>query len=230
MRPLTAAALVITAGLLAALPFRRPALEAQGLSAPGIATGPRGATLDVASVNQVGQWPEGATNFDPSLAWQPLPIRTPQRLMPELPPMPDSYYDAAFELERPDPVRRRFSAAVDYRQSPHGDEAADVGAQAGGDAASDAGLQSSRQPPAQRQQWTADELLQDRFVYTPIQPTQPRFPLAKEAPPRGTQAQQASAGRPGIATQATEGQSGEVHRTPAEGEEQRPRQFIREPQ
>jgi hypothetical protein len=230
VRPLTAAALLITTGLLAALPFRRPMLEASGEQAPGIATGPRGATLDVASVNQVGQWPEGLSSFDASLAWQPVPIRSPQRSVPELPPMPDSYYDAAFELERPDPIRRRFNAAVDYRETPGMGEEPSLGTGSFLDAARDADLQSSRQPRAQHQQWAVEDLIEDRFVYTPIQPLPRGTAVAKDTAQRGTQAQQASAGRPGGAALASEGPSDQALGAAAENDALGARQFIREPQ
>ncbi len=209
LRPLTAATLIVAAGLIAALPFRRSSPDATNESPGGIATGPRSTVIDAAATSPNGEWPAGR-NFDPTLAWQPIPMTLPQRSSPELPPMPDSYYDLAFELEQPDSIRQRFSAAVNHRGEPN---AATVPTPA---------LRSSE--PAQRpdaipfanQELAAEDLIKDRFVYTPIElPAPPSLHAQDSRHQRGTHAQSASM----IRTEMT-----------PQDDASRPRHFIREPQ
>jgi hypothetical protein len=205
LRPTTAAILIVAAGLLAALPFRRPIAEIVDEPLPAVATGPLSTAIDAVSLSRKSDW-SGAAGFDPSLAWQPVPMAFGERPSPEMPPMPDSYYDLAFELEQPDLIRERFTAAV---KNPT----------ATGSTAQAASLPAelpysssiAQQPPRQH---TMDELIKDRFVYTPIEPA--RSAIAEDQRnQRGTHAQSASMVRSG-------GSSSD--------DASRPRQFIREPQ
>ena len=124
--------------------------------------------------------------------------------------MPDSYYDLAFELEQPDPIRRRFSAAVGHRSLaeptiPTGDVLS---------ASPDRQREPAR-PGRDEPVEAAEDLIKDRFVYTPIQlPQQPTQPHAETREPRGVPAQSASMIRPGV--------------TPLD-DSSRQRHFIREP-
>lgn len=218
VRPTTAATLLVAAGVLAALPFRRTSSDRSVEPDPGIATGPRSTATASFSTGRPAEWSDGA-GFDSSLAWQPVPITLPERPAVQLPPMPDSYYDLAFELEQPDPIRRRFSAAVGHRSSAEPKNSSD-GVLSGSpdrDQQRETG-RADRDEPIE----AAEELIKDRFVYTPIQlpqeppqPTaEPREPTAKPREPRSVSAQSASMIRPGV--------------TPLD-DSTRQRHFIREP-
>lgn len=240
VRPVTAATLLVAFGVLAALPFRRDGRTEPAAEHSELLTGPRRdavATLRTAPPTAAGE----GLKFDPSLAWQPVPISLPEWAEPELPPMPNSYYDTAFELEQPDPIRKRFSAAVSDREpSPLVGSAPQTGKLASSRAKSPEKLseklpelprgysletspeQPQSAPPATAASapWsepprTAHDLIQDRFVYSPIAP--PATPPPSEssaAAQRQTPAQRASMVRSGLAAD----------------DPQRPRHFIREPQ
>jgi len=208
VRPTTAATLLVAAGVLAALPFRRTSSDSSAEPAPGIATGPRSTATASISTGRTAEWSDGA-GFDSSLAWQPVPITLPERPAVQLPPMPDSYYDLAFELEQPDPIRRRFSAAVGHRSPaeptiPSGDVLS-------GSTDRDRQREPAR-PGRDEPIEAAEDLIKDRFVYTPIQ--LPQEPPEPNAEPRGVPAQSASMIRPGV--------------TPLD-DSSRQRHFIREP-
>lgn len=214
LRPLTAATLVVAAGLLAALPFRRASQDTCVQPSDSIATGPRSSVIDSASPGRA-EWADGQ-GFDSSLAWQPVPMTLPPRPGTELPPMPDSYYDVAFDLEQPDPIRQRFSAAAANRPEqaniPVGSEPRVTSAVP----QSEPLQPRSSERPAQ-QQVAAEDLVKDRFVYTPIQPPKPpQGPAEDSKGQRGIHAHSASMVRSGG--------------TSDDADAGRPRLFIREPQ
>ncbi len=212
MRPTTAVTLLVAAGVLAALPFRRSASDRPVEPDPGIATGPRSTATASVATGRPAEWSDDG-GFDSSLAWQPVPITLPERPAPQLPPMPDSYYDLAFELEQPDPIRQRFSAAVAHR-SPPAEPAAPLEGLLSGAAERPqdrAAANLGRDEPIE----AAEELIKDRFVYTPIQlPPQRPQADAEAREPRGVPAQSASMIRAGV--------------TPLD-DGARQRHFIREP-
>ncbi len=127
--------------------------------------------------------------------------------------MPDSYYDLAFELEQPDPIRERFSAAVAHRS---------LSAEPPTPVENMLSDSLDRDPPQkptrvdrEKPIEAAEDLIKDRFVYTPIQLTQePPKPDAEAREQRGVPAQSASMIRSGV--------------TPLD-ESPRERHFIREP-
>jgi len=216
---------MIVIGVLAALPFRRANDQDGSAAENSVLTGPSGQMIDSLSANR-GGWGE-APSFDPSLAWQPVPMTLPGQRAPDLPPMPDSYYDVAFEIERPEPVRDRFPAAagtVDPRRM------ALVGAPAGtspGPAPRrDADLSTPGQwanaletvPQASGplpERIAVEDLVADRFVYAPIVP--PAAPAGRSAiSPAGNR---------------TPLQGGSISRsaTTDADDASRPKYFIREP-
>ncbi len=212
MRPTTAATLLVAAGVLAALPFRRTSSDSSAEPVPGIATGPRSTSTASVSTGRPAEWSSSA-DFDASLAWQPVPITLPERPSPQLPPMPDSYYDLAFELEQPDPIRRRFSAAVGHR-SPPAEPTSHIDRVLTGSADRDPRSEAAN-PRQELPIEAAEDLIKDRFVYTPIQlPQEPPKPGEGTREQRSVQAQSASMIRPGV--------------TPLD-DTTRQRHFIREP-
>lgn len=216
---------MIVIGVLAALPFRRANDQGASTAENAVLTGPSGRMIDSLSATR-GGWGDSPA-FDPSLAWQPVPMTLPGQRAPDLPPMPDSYYDVAFEIERPEPVRDRFPAAAGTgdprRMSLAGS------------------LQGTSPGPAQRRdadhsnpgQWAnvletvpqaseplperiaVDDLVADRFVYAPIAPP---------APPTGRSAISTAGNRMPL-------QGGSISRsaTTYADDASRPKYFIREP-
>ena len=223
LRPTTLLAVMIVIGVLAALPFRRPNDQGGSTAENAVLTGPSGRMIDTLSATG-GEWGESSA-FDPSLAWQPVPMTLPGQRAPELPPMPDSYYDVAFEIERPEPVRDRFpAAAVDPRGMSLAGTA--QGTSARPPQRPDADLSNPGQwanalesvPQASEplpERIAVDDLIADRFVYTPIAPP---------APPTGRSAISPAGNRTPL-------QGGSISRTarPHADDASRPKHFIREP-
>jgi len=148
MRSTSVAACIVAVGVLASLPFRRtePAIDPD---APvGLASGPLASQFRQESITGVMQWPE-RPGFDPSLAWQPQPMRF-ETVAPaiEMPPMPDAFTLESIELPIPEPIRERFNAVSAMRSS---------------EATKSPGFQLPPEPP-----------IEDNFAYTP-NPSRPSF-------------------------------------------------------
>jgi hypothetical protein len=112
MRTISLASGIIAIGVIAALPFRRTEKPVDPNAPVGIATGPLGQHLHDQSISSVTQWPE-RPGFDPSLAWQPQPMRLEANTYAfEMPEMPESYPYDSIEVPMPAPVRERFDAVV----------------------------------------------------------------------------------------------------------------------
>jgi len=203
---------MIVGGVVTALPFRRSSNDLENdRPLPSIPATDRIDTLTVAK----GGWGESPA-FDPSLAWQPLPMSVPGHHAPELPPMPDSYYDVSFEIQHPQPVRDRFPAAVAVSGQKVSEQVSDSLAT---DFLQPDRWVTNRQPIPQAseplpERIAVEELITDRFVYTPL------------AKPNAAQSSQAAGG--GVYTPA---QSASMTRTitSGTGDASRPKYFIREP-
>lgn len=240
MRPFKIASCVILTGSLAALPFYRSADEPPSESAPQLATGPRsdpdGLVLGATSRHS-------SPDYDQSMAWQPIPMVLPQRQIEEQPVLPDSYYDLSIPWELPDPIRERYSAAMqpsasDRQRPGAGDEAPGVTAFASQStpvkspavAEEEENIFNDPDPVDEFRKWAAEDrsatqlkdpvtgIIEDRFVFEPIH-SLPAFPAAAKpsvgTTREGTPAQSVSTGRV-------------LPTAPANGE--RPRYFIREPE
>jgi len=148
MRIIPAASLMIVVGVLGSLPFRRvdPTIQ----SPIGAATGPLAPTMEEDSVGGVMQWPD-RPGFDPSLAWQPQPMKLDARAYTfDMPAMPDAFPIDAVDVPIPSPIRDRYDAVVDMRKP-----AIEVG-----------DIEPSVVPAL-----PSSIAIQDRFVYTPPEPT-----------------------------------------------------------
>lgn len=212
MRPFKIASCVVVGGCLAALPFYRSVSTDPAAPPQRLDTGPG---TEAVAWELVGRSRPQPVDGDLSLAWQPIPMVLPQTNVVEQPPMPNSYYDAAIPWEQPDPIRERFSATVAQTES------------------------RSREPRVEPQveefrEWAklgrspraaADptaEMIEDRFVFEPIEPLDP-FPAAAR-PPQGSGP--GISGRDGTPIQnASLGRGGQ----PPTDDANRPRYFIREP-
>lgn len=202
---------MIVGGVIAALPFRRSSND--GDAVQPLVSLPSTDPVDTLTVAK-GGWGESLA-FDPSLAWQPLPMAVPGHHAPELPPMPDSYYDVSFEIQNPQPVRDRFPAAVGV-SSPARDQ--ETGTVATGFSQPDRWV-TNRQPVPQAsgplpEKIAVEDLITDRFVYTPL------------AKPLATQSSQTAAN--GAYTPA-QGASMTRSVTSGTSDASRPKYFIREP-
>ncbi|HBJ34201.1 MAG TPA: hypothetical protein DDZ51_05435 [Planctomycetaceae bacterium] len=156
---------MIVGGVVAALPFRRSSSESDTLQP--LAAPPSTDPVDTLTIAK-GGWGESPA-FDPSLAWQPLPMAVPGHHTPALPPMPDSYYDVSFEIQQPQPVRDRFPAAAGASLPTRVQEA--------GGAITDFSQPdrwvTNRQPVPEAsgplpEKIAVEDLITDRFVYTPL--------------------------------------------------------------
>lgn len=199
-------------GVVAALPFRRSSTDSD--TALPLVSIPSTDPVDTLTVAK-GGWGESPA-FDPSLAWQPLPMSVPGHHAPELPPMPDSYYDVSFEIQHPQPVRDRFPAAAAVSAPAVRDH--ESGAVATDFSQPDRWV-TNRQPVPQASQplpekIAVENLITDRFVYTPL------------AKPSATQSLQTAGA--GVSTPA---HSASMTRTITSGasDSSRPKYFIREP-
>lgn len=238
MRPTHIASCIILTGSLAALPFYRSSDEPPSESAPQLATGPQSDPegLVVGATSR-----HSSPDYDQSMAWQPIPMVLPQRQVEEQPVLPDSYYDLSIPWEQPDPIRQRYSAAMqpsasDRQRLGAGDGAAGVTEFASQSTpvksaamAEEENIFNDPDPVDEFRKWAAEDsssgqlkdpttgIIEDRFVFEPIH-SLPAFPAAAKppvAPARdGTPAQSVSTGRV-------------LPTAPANGE--RPRYFIREP-
>lgn len=202
---------MIVGGVVAALPFRRSSNQSDTLQP--VAAIPSTDPVDTLTVAK-GGWGTSPA-FDPSLAWQPLPMAVPGHHAPELPPMPDSYYDVSFEIQTPQPVRERFPAAVGASSPARDQESGAVAA----DFSQPDRWVTNRQPVPQAsaplpEKIAVEDLITDRFVYTP---------LAK--PELATPPQAATSGA------YTPAQSASMTRSITSGtnDASRPKYFIREP-
>ena len=190
MRPLKIATCIVAGGCLAALPFYRSASNDSEELHQRLDTGPGTEAVDWGFGLRVRTQP---AEPDPMSGWQPTPMVMPQPAVVEQPRMPNSYYDTVIPWEEPDPIRERFSAAA--MPSP---TAAD------------------NQRVESFQNWAASSrasydpvdptegMIEDRFVFTPIEPLDPFPALAKPSnregqppatPKDGTPIQNASLGR-----------------------------------
>lgn len=207
---------MIVGGGVAALPFRRSSTDAD--TVPPSASLPSTDPVDTLTVAK-GGWGESPA-FDPSLAWQPLPMAVPGHHAPELPPMPDSYYDLSFEIQNPQPVRDRFPAAVGASAPTRDRESGAVAT----DFPQPDRWVTRRQsvPPASDplpEKIAVDDLITDRFVYTAL------------AKPNATQSTQTSANgayTPAQSASMTRTSTGGTS-TSGTGDASRPKYFIREP-
>lgn len=147
MRPITFAVCIIVVGVLAALLFRHPDPMIDLPAPVGMASGPLGKDLGAESISGVVQWPDRA-GFDPSIAWQPQPMRLQDTSFElEMPAMPENFPHDSIEVPIPAPVRHRYDAVVNMRQ-----------------AAPEKG-QVFVMPPVSQ--------IEDRFIYKPASPRQP---------------------------------------------------------
>jgi hypothetical protein len=202
---------MIVGGVVAALPFRRSSKDPGSLEP--LASLPSTDPVDTLTVAS-GGW-GNSPEFDPSLAWQPLPMAVPGHHAPELPPMPDSYYDVSFEIQNPQPVRDRFPAAAGASSPPQEPDSTSSAT----DFSQPDRWVTNRQTVPQAstplpEKVLVDDLITDRFVYTPL------------AKPNADDSSQT--GRNGLNTPA---HSASMTRTITGGpsEATRPRYFIREP-
>jgi len=202
---------MIFGGVVAALPFRRSSINSD--TAQPLVSIPSTDPVDTLTVAK-GGWGESPA-FDPSLAWQPLPMSVPGHHAPALPPMPDSYYDVSFEIQHPQPVRDRFPAAAVSGPAMRDHESGAVAA----DFSQPDRWVTNRQPVPQAsgplpEKIAMENLITDRFVYTPL------------AKPSATQSSQTAGA--GVYTPA---QSASMTRTITSGgsDPSRPKYFIREP-
>lgn len=202
---------MIVGGVVAALPFRRSSKDSD--TTEPLVSLPSTDPVDTLTVAK-GGWGESPA-FDPSLAWQPIPMAVPGHHAPELPQMPDSYYDVSFEIHHPQPVRDRFPAAVGA--SPSGNDP-ESGAVASDFSQPDRWV-TNRQPVPQAseplpEKIAVEDLITDRFVYAPIAKPTAASPSQTSAIGVNTPAQSASMTR-SITTGASDAS--------------RPKYFIREP-
>ena len=117
MRNLTLAAVIVVVGVLAALPFRRKTSPAETGEPKSYSSSIHSRQMQNGIVDEVVQWPE-RPGFDPSLAWQPQPMRLEALpRAPELPPMSADF--PSIELEAPSPVtvKSRFGAVPGSQQT-----------------------------------------------------------------------------------------------------------------
>jgi hypothetical protein len=153
-------------GVAAALPFRRMPHEAMPDQRTMSVSPPT--PVDSLMVSKDG-W-GNSTTFDPSLAWQPLPMTVPGHHAPELPPMPDSYYDVSFDIQQPQTIRDRFPAAVQVpvsvSRNPRNEPTTGEFAQPDRWIANRQSVPPTFQPLPEKIE--VDELITDRFVYTPL--------------------------------------------------------------
>jgi hypothetical protein len=202
---------MIVGGVIAALPFRRSSTDRDAIQP--LASLPSTDPVDTLTVAK-GGWGESLA-FDPSLAWQPLPMAVPGHHAPELPPMPDSYYDVSFEIQNPQPVRDRFPAAVGVSSPARDQESIAVAP----DFSQPDRWVTNRQPVPQAsgplpEKIAVEDLITDRFVYTQL------------AKPLETRSSQAAAN--GAYTPA-QGASMTRSVTSGTSDASRPKYFIREP-
>jgi hypothetical protein len=202
---------MIVGGVVAALPFRRSSTESDTVQP--LASVPSTDPVDTLTVAK-GGWGTSPA-FDPSLAWQPLPMAVPGHHAPELPPMPDSYYDVSFEIQTPQPVRDRFPAAVGASSPVRDQESGAVAA----DFSQPDRWVTNRQPVPQVSEPLPDkiaveDLITDRFVYTPLAKPELAPPPNYATNGAYTPAQSASA------TRSITGEASDASR---------PKYFIREP-
>jgi hypothetical protein len=202
---------MIVGGVVAALPFRRTSSDRDNVQP--LASVPSTDPVDSLTVAK-GGWGVSPA-FDPSLAWQPLPMAVPGHHAPELPPMPDSYYDVSFEIQTPQPVRERFPAAVGASSPTRDQESGAVAA----DFSHPDRWVTNRQPVPQAseplpEKIAVEDLITDRFVYTPLAKPELATPPQTATSGTYTPAQNASMTR-----SITSGTS----------DASRPKYFIREP-
>lgn len=141
-------------------------------------------------------------DFDPSLAWQPIPMVMPQQPSVEQPTMPNSYYDVTIPLDQPDPIRQRFEAAYPEMRQPVGGEPESAGvtslvSQSKPSGGVDDGGFSDPDPVDDFRKWLSKEtppvdpndpaasMIEDEYVFEPIQPLDPFPAAAKRRPMSG---------------------------------------------
>jgi hypothetical protein len=117
MRTITLAAGIVALGTLAAIPFRRTEPLHDDKRLPGIATGPLTSELRSDSYEAADPW-KNRPGIDTSLAWQPQPMTFATAKSFEMPSMPDNYPFDSIDLPVPEPVRSRFPAVAEMRDSP----------------------------------------------------------------------------------------------------------------
>lgn len=206
MRPAHLASVIIVVGCLAALPFHRSSSIVSTDPASKLTPGPKavvGAGREPAGLPAVAAPGGVPADFDPSLAWQPIPMVMPQQPSVEQPPMPNSYYDVTLPLDQPDPIRQRFEAAYPEMRQPVGGQPASAGVTslasqskpAGG--VDDSGF-SDPDPVDEFRKWLSQEtppvdpndpaaaMIEDQYVFEPIQPLDP-FPAAAKRRPTSAQ-------------------------------------------
>lgn len=205
MRPAHLASVIIVVGCLAALPFHRSSSIVSTDPASKLTSGPKsalGSGREAAGLPVVAAPGGVPADFDPSLAWQPIPMVMPQQPSVEQPPMPSSYYDVTIPLDQPDPIRQRFEAAYPEMRQPVGGQPASAGvtslvsqSKSAGDV--DDGGFSDPDPVDEFRNWLSKEtppvdpndpaaaMIEDQYVFEPIQPLDPFPAAAKRRPTSG---------------------------------------------
>lgn len=224
MRPAHLASVIIVVGCLAALPFHRSSSIVSTDPASKLTPGPKsvlGPGREPAGLPAVAAPGGVPADFDQSLAWQPIPMVMPQQPSVEQPPMPNSYYDVTLPLDQPDPIRQRFEAAYPEMRQSDGAEPASAGVTslasqskpAGG--VDDSGF-SDPDPVDEFRKWLSKEtppadpndpaaaMIEDEYVFEPIQPLDPFPAAAKRRPTSGqTGAGQIVMGQTGVGQTVT---------------------------
>jgi hypothetical protein len=116
LRTLTLGVLIVSGGILAALPFRRYQTIPDASTGPAQATGPTQSAISERSLKMLVD--SKSAGSSEALSPPELPIWTP----PEQPKrrsesIPLTYEDLLVPIDRPDNVQQRFSATVEARQS-----------------------------------------------------------------------------------------------------------------
>ena len=179
LRPTTfAVVIIITAGCLAALPFRREGEQRLDRTTSQSQGGGENDSITASS----SAWPQ-YPGFDPSLAWQPVPMTLPERPLAAQPPMPDSYYDLAFELERPEPVRERFGAVAETTAARSRAAEREVNEEALDDrvAADRVATDRGADEQAADHEESAEKRFADRFTREPVRAIRPASQRSAEA-------------------------------------------------
>lgn len=120
MRTLTLGVLIVSGGILAALPFRRLQTIPDASTGPAQATGPTQSAISDSSLQMLVDSPTtGSAEVAPPAdlpTWSP-PAQ-PQRRDTSI---PLTYEDLLVPIERPDAVEQRFSATVSAQQGQQDD-------------------------------------------------------------------------------------------------------------
>lgn len=116
MRTLTLGVLIVSGGILAALPFRRYQTIPDASLGPAQATGPTQSAISDTSLQMLVDSQTASSAEETPAADLPIwsPPAQPQRRNASI---PLTYEDLMVPIDRPDQVEQRFSATVSARQS-----------------------------------------------------------------------------------------------------------------